>query len=345
MEASKRMAVTLFLWLLKLIWRSDFVDCFLPALITETAFPVTCTQGSEEQPTCTGIYVSLIDIDDDHPNFPAVLHSLRLHGFETTYSSGPSPTRPAGVEKRVCQVGYRFHGASGMMQLCSKPPDEVCDLDFPRWIPIVSDVETVLIKNGWSFLDPDESEPISAFDVSLEGTYNPKWGKLGNAQEEDDDEGKVPISSLGYDLVPLTGDEVSALARSLNNYMARSTLLEGATDPPRLKKTCNDFDFSGPAGQSDLQHGVFSCAIGDLPLFSTRDLSPSNGSSGWLSFARPIANDHVLHVDPEPGSLDRRIEVLCARSRCHLGHFFGRGEGYCINASSLNFIPRDPPLP
>jgi hypothetical protein len=35
---------------------------------------------------------------------------------------------------------------------------------------------------------------------------------------------------------------------------------------------------------------------------------------------------------------DRRIEVICAKSKCHLGHYFGPGEGYCINASVLNYL-------
>jgi peptide-methionine (S)-S-oxide reductase len=64
---------------------------------------------------------------------------------------------------------------------------------------------------------------------------------------------------------------------------------------------------------------------------------PSTASSGWLSFARPIGRDHVRHVDPDPTSLDQRIEVICAKSGCHLGHYFG-SDGYCINASCLNFL-------
>jgi peptide-methionine (S)-S-oxide reductase len=43
-------------------------------------------------------------------------------------------------------------------------------------------------------------------------------------------------------------------------------------------------------------------------------------------------------VEPKPGSNDRRVEVLCAKSKFHLGHYFGPGEGYCINASVLNYF-------
>jgi methionine-S-sulfoxide reductase len=93
--------------------------------------------------------------------------------------------------------------------------------------------------------------------------------------------------------------------------------------------------------QSDITRGIFVCAIGGLPLFSSLDLSPTTASSGWLSFSKPLSGDHVVLVTPDPDASDQRIEVVCAKSKCHLGHFFGQGEGYCINASGLNFLPND----
>mmetsp|Transcript_31632 Transcript_31632/g.36292 ORF Transcript_31632/g.36292 Transcript_31632/m.36292 type:complete len:148 (-) Transcript_31632:1935-2378(-) len=57
-----------------------------------------------------------------------------------------------------------------------------------------------------------------------------------------------------------------------------------------------------------------------------------------LSFSRPLDRAHILHIDPEQeSSMDRRIEVVCARTKYHLGHYFGPTEGYCINASALKF--------
>lgn len=341
MKAHSRRVVAQHLWYFLLTWRSEFAECFRSRLSKPIRGhgSLSCTQSSEGRPA---IHISLIDIDDDHPSFPDAVRSLRLRGFDSVdVEIGPSETLPAQGSTDRFNVGYRFHRASGMLQLFSKPSDEAYDLALPQWIPIVSDMETVLINNGWSFLDPDESEPMSAFDVdaaNLEGTYRPKWGAIRNTRDEG---GGFHLSSLGFDIVPLTKDEVSACARSLKNDLTISTLLKGATDPPRLKKTCNNFDFAGAAGQSDLQHGIFSCAIGGLPLFSTVDIMPTTASSGWLSFKQPIAKDHVIHVCPDVGSLDQRVEVLCAKSRCHLGHYFGRSGGYCINASSLNFIPQN----
>jgi len=74
-------------------------------------------------------------------------------------------------------------------------------------------------------------------------------------------------------------------------------------------------------------------------MFSSTDLSPTTGSSGWLSFSRPLSPTHAVHIGPVRDSMDRRVEVVCARSGCHLGHYFGPTEGYCINASALRFVP------
>lgn len=57
-----------------------------------------------------------------------------------------------------------------------------------------------------------------------------------------------------------------------------------------------------------------------------------------MSFVQPIAEDHIIHISDNDKD-DDRIEVVCARTRLHLGHYFGRGQGYCINASALNFYP------
>jgi peptide-methionine (S)-S-oxide reductase len=259
-------------------------------------------------------------------------HALLARGFESI-----SLLSDGGDTSQAQAFVYRFQKATGMLQLVSSPENKDSG-DVPRWIPLISDMETVLIKNGWSFLDPDESEPNSAFDVdaaNVEGSYRPKWGQ---GEDQYDGDSLHFLSSLGFHIAPMASDEITKCASTIGNDQTSATLLEGATDPPHVKRTCNEFDFSGPAGQSDIPRGVFTCAIGYLPLFSTLHLSPTTSSSGWLSFTRPIAEDHVLLVKPEPDADDQRIEVLCAKSRCHLGHFFGKEDGYCINASALNFL-------
>ena len=46
-----------------------------------------------------------------------------------------------------------------MLKLITAPLNG--SIDAPRYIPVQIGMENVLVANGWSFLDPDESEPIS----------------------------------------------------------------------------------------------------------------------------------------------------------------------------------------
>ncbi|VEU44761.1 unnamed protein product [Pseudo-nitzschia multistriata] len=268
------------------------------------------------------------------------LHALEAAGYGSVGLAQTVPEDPT-----VCC--YELSRATGMLRLLSQPEAGACSgggFEPPRWVPMVRGEENVLVANGWSFLDPDESEPVSAFDIddaSAEAEYRPKWGAAAVAVEDAGGSGSLRLSPLGYDVSPLSEEDVLREADTTNlsgNPHSRGVLLHGRTDPPNTKTTCNGIDFRGSAGQSDIPDGVFFAAIGGLPLFSSKDLSPTTGSSGWLSFARPLESSHVLHIDPEEGSADRRIEVVCARTRCHLGHYFGPIEGYCINASALRFV-------
>lgn len=200
-----------------------------------------------------------------------------------------------------------------------------------------------MVANGWSFLDPDESEPMSSFDIDAaneEGQYKPKWGDEDSSTTNTNN--AYLLSSLGFDMKPMSREEILADVDeflSQTTTSSRSVLLEGATDEPNIKITNNGFNFSGSVKEGDIEKGLFVCAIGGLPLFTTDDLSPTTASSGWMTFSRPVADDHIKFVHPEKDANDQRIEVICARTGCHLGHYFGKGEGYCINTSALNFIP------
>jgi peptide-methionine (S)-S-oxide reductase len=250
---------------------------------------------------------------------------------------------------------YRWNAATGMLQLLKgqntsaasespspsllSPPK--AEIDPPTWIPVVLGEENLLVANGWSFLDVDDSEKLSPFDVDAanqEGLYRPKWG--GQTQRHDLEPGKNQVwSSLGFDLTPPAEAQILTEAANLQNEMSRCVLLEGGTDPAGGKQTHNEYSFSGSV--QTVEPGIFSCAIGGLPLFATTDISPSTASSGWLSFAQPLSMDHVRLIEPSMSSSesdDQRVEVVCAKTGCHLGHYFGRADGYCINASALNFV-------
>jgi peptide-methionine (S)-S-oxide reductase len=265
--------------------------------------------------------------------------ALRAVGFLVFDDDDAASASAQGID---C-FSYRWNAATGMLQLLreqttstaspSSSPSNV-KIDPPTWIPVVLGEENLLVANGWSFLDVDDSEKLSPFDVDAandEGLYRPKWG--GEPGKE-----QVQLwSSLGFDLTPPAPAQILEEAASLRNELSRHVLLEGGTDPAGVKQTNNEYSFSGSVQKDKIEPGLFSCAIGGLPLFATTDISPTTASSGWLSFAQPLSIDHVTHIEPAPDADDRRVEVVCAKTGCHLGHYFGRADGYCINASALNF--------
>ena len=91
----------------------------------------------------------------------------------------------------------------------------------------------------------------------------------------------------------------------------------------------------------DTPDGIFVDKLSGAPLFDTRDRFVS--SSGWLSFTAPIPNSTYELPDNSYGM--RRTEVKSLTSNIHLGHVFDDGPNgmprYCINATVLEFIPRE----
>jgi hypothetical protein len=102
---------------------------------------------------------------------------------------------------------YSYSKATGMLRLVEEPKENKIS-NAPKWIPLVKGEENVLVANGWSFLDPDENEPMSAFDVdaaNLEGQYRPKWGDSSDTLTDEDSES---ISSLGFSLKQLSSKKI-----------------------------------------------------------------------------------------------------------------------------------------
>ena len=87
--------------------------------------------------------------------------------------------------------------------------------------------------------------------------------------------------------------------------------------------------------------GIFVDKLSGAPLFDTRYRFVSR--SGWLSFTAPIPNSTYEIPDNSYGI--RRTEVKSLSTNIHLGHVFDDGPNgmprYCINATVLEFIPRE----
>ena len=87
--------------------------------------------------------------------------------------------------------------------------------------------------------------------------------------------------------------------------------------------------------------GIFIDKLSGAHLFDTKDRF--NSSTGWLSFTAPIKGS--VYTKPDNSYGMRRTEIRSVTSDIHLGHVFPDGPNgmprYCINATVLDFKPRD----
>jgi len=138
-------------------------------------------------------------------------------------------------------------------------------------------------------------------------------------------------SESGYDLTPLTPDEVASLAASFTPEERRVILHQGTEHP-----------FCGTL-LDNKQSGTYACRLCGLPLFRSTDKFDSG--TGWPSFFQPADPEHVAYLEDSSHGM-RRVEIRCARCDAHLGHVFDdgpppTGRRYCMNSVSLEFVAED----
>lgn len=83
--------------------------------------------------------------------------------------------------------------------------------------------------------------------------------------------------------------------------------------------------------------GVYNCRCCGEPLFLSD--SKFDSGCGWPSFFRP-ANGDVIEEAQDLSHGMRRVEIMCKKCGCHLGHVFEDGPEptglrYCVNSLSV----------
>jgi len=111
-----------------------------------------------------------------------------------------------------------------------------------------------------------------------------------------------------------------------------------------LRQAGTERPFTGEYTDTETE-GVYECRACVAELFRSTEKFPSH--CGWPSFFDPADSDAVILRNDDTLGM-RRVEVLCASCRSHLGHVF-EGEGYptptdqryCINSISLRLVPTE----
>jgi peptide-methionine (R)-S-oxide reductase len=145
----------------------------------------------------------------------------------------------------------------------------------------------------------------------------------------------MTTSPTGFDLTPLSGARITALAADFTPEEKHVILHQGTERPG-----CGLF-------LDNKQDGVYTCRLCGLPLFKS-DAKFESGT-GWPSFFQPFDREHISEIVDHAHGM-RRTEIRCKRCDAHLGHVFDDGPPptrlrYCLNSVSLQFVDAGQPLP
>jgi methionine-R-sulfoxide reductase len=140
------------------------------------------------------------------------------------------------------------------------------------------------------------------------------------------------------------------------NEKIRNTILETEYQKPtkqELKEKLTDLQYEVTQNAKTerpyqneydelFQKGIYVDIVSGEPLFLSTD--KFNSGCGWPAFSKPIIPEVIREkVDLQFGMI--RTEVRSRYADSHLGHVFADGPRdkgglrYCINSSSLRFIP------
>ncbi|CAM9848262.1 unnamed protein product [Pylaiella littoralis] len=159
------------------------------------------------------------------------------------------------------------------------------------------------------------------------------------------------LSVSGHDLTPLTPSEKQEAASHLPPTQKAVLFGGGAGDE---RKNCDpghhgDADEGEYRGWRDhKEKGLYACAVGGLPLFTSGWKLAPRAEDACPSFAEPCDGEHLIQErDPVNGE---GTFVSCARSRVRVGRVVAdsrspSGKRYLISSAALEFHPLGKALP
>ena len=150
----------------------------------------------------------------------------------------------------------------------------------------------------------------------------------------------------GYCHIDLNAYQEGVIVINPEDYKKPSDayLKEHLTDAQYRVTQLNETDqaFSNEYYDNE-EPGIYADVATGEPLFSSRDKYDSG--CGWPSFTRPIVEEVVNYKTDKSFNMIRQ-EVRSRAGDSHLGHVFEDGPKdkgglrYCINSSSIKFIPK-----
>jgi peptide-methionine (R)-S-oxide reductase len=167
------------------------------------------------------------------------------------------------------------------------------------------------------------------------------WARKGRQGEDSTSTGgsseEVTIVQFNDAGQKLGAARVKKVARSNGEWRKRLS----AEQYYVARQQGTDTAFSGTYYQIH-QDGLFRCICCDNAVFNSD--TKYDSETGWPSFWAPIAEENI-RTRSDFSLLVKRTEAHCTQCDAHLGHVFNDGPEptglrYCMNESSLRFIPR-----